>query len=379
MGLTSHKVLALTVLFAVLVTAGTVRIWPRFARPTWTAVLGRIGTIMATQLALLVVIGLLANNYFAFYSSWDDLLGSGDDGPVEIRTKLDAGHGDRVEPLGRVPVKGGGAVGREPGQAGEIQQVRIPGATTGLSTEGYVYLPPQYFRPEYAHRTFPVVIVTTGFPGDARNLVTRLNYPGAALRLLQSGRMQPTVLVMMRPSPAMPADTECEDVPGGPQSDRYFTEDVPRAVRGSYRVSADPQAWGLMGNSTGGYCSLKLAMRHPDVFPTAVSLSGYYRAAEDATTGDLFRGSPQRRDDADLIRRLNHPPHPKVAVLLAGTREGDGDYRRQTEEFVAAVRAPMKVSFSMLKSGGHNFQTWERLLPSSLEWLSQQLKVPAGT
>lgn len=152
---------------------------------------------MATQLALLAVIGLLANNYFAFYSSWDDLLGSGDDGPVEIRTKLDAGHDGRVEPLGRVPVKGGGAVGREPGQAGEIQQVRIPGATTGLSTEGYVYLPPQYFRPEYAHRTFPVVIVTTGFPGDARNLVTRLNYPGAALRLLQSGRMQPTVLVMM--------------------------------------------------------------------------------------------------------------------------------------------------------------------------------------
>ncbi|MFE4601157.1 alpha/beta hydrolase [Kitasatospora indigofera] len=378
MGLTSHKVLALAVLFAVLVTAGTVRIWPRLARPTWTAVLGRLGTLMATQLALLAVIGLLANNYFAFYSSWDDLLGPGDDGPVEIRTKLDAGHDGRVEPLGRVPVKGGGAVGREPGQAGEIQQVRIPGATTGLSTEGYVYLPPQYFRPEYAHRTFPVVIVTTGFPGDARNLVTRLNYPGAALRLLQGGRMQPTVLVMMRPSPAMPADTECEDVPGGPQSDRYFTEDVPRAVRASYRVSADPQAWGLMGNSTGGYCSLKLAMRHPEVFPTAVSLSGYYRAAEDATTGDLFRGSPQRRDDADLIRRLDRAPHPRVAVLLAGTREGDGDYLRQTEEFVAAVRAPMKVSFSLLRSGGHNFQTWERLLPSSLEWLSQQLKVPAG-
>ncbi len=379
MGLTSHKVLALTVLFAVLVTAATVWVWPRLARPTWQAVLGRIGTIMATQLAVLVALGLVANNYFAFYSSWDDLLGTGDDGPVTIRTELGAGRpGDpvRVEPLGRVDVQGGGAVGRDAKQAGEIHVVRIAGASTGLSTDGYVYLPPQYFQPEYAQRSFPAVIVTTGFPGDAKNLVTRLNYPGAALKLMQSGRMQPTVMVLMRPSPAMPADTECEDVPGGPQSDTYFTRDVPRAVEGSYRVSADPQAWGLMGNSTGGYCALKLAMRHPDVFPTAVSLSGYYRAAEDPTTGDLFRGSEQRRNDADLVWRLKHRPSPRVAVLVSGSQEGDGDYRRQTEEFIAAARPPMKVSSSMLTTGGHNFQTWGRLLPSSLEWMSQHLKVP---
>ncbi|WP_371478361.1 alpha/beta hydrolase [Kitasatospora sp. NBC_00315] len=376
MGLTSHKVLALAVLFAVLVAAGSVWIWPRLARRSWQAVLGRIGTIMATQLAVLMALGLVANNYFAFYSSWDDLLGTGDGGPIRIQTKLDAGR-PGIQPLGRVEVQGGGAVGRDPKQAGEIRVVRIAGATTGLSTDGYVYLPPQYFQPEYARRTFPAVIVTTGFPGDARNLVTRLNYPGAALKLLGSGRMQPTVMVLMRPSPAMPADTECEDVPGGPQSDTYFTRDVPRAVEDSFRVSADPRSWALMGNSTGGYCALKLAMRHPDVFPTAVSLSGYYRAAEDATTGDLFRGDRHRRDEADLVWRLKNAPHPRIAVLVAGSSEGDGDYRRETEEFIGAVHAPMTVSYSMLATGGHNFQTWERLLPSSLEWLSQHLTVPA--
>ncbi|MEV7778526.1 alpha/beta hydrolase-fold protein [Kitasatospora sp. NPDC088351] len=376
MGLTSHKVLALTVLIAVVMMAGTVWLWPRLAKRSWQAVLGRIGTLLATQLTVLAALGLVANNYFAFYSSWDDLLGTGDNGPVVIQNKVDASGRLRVETIGHAEVQGGGALGRDPGKSGEIREVRIDGATTRLSTEGYVYLPPQYFQPEYAQKQFPAVIVSTGFPGIAKNLVTRLNYPGAALKLLQEGKMQPTVMVLMRPSPALPQDTECEDIPGGAQSETYFTKDVPSAIQASFRVSADPQAWGFMGNSTGGYCALKLAMRHPEVFPTAVSLSGYYQAADDPTTGDLFKGSEQRRNEADLIWRLKNLPQPKASVLLAGTKEGDGEYRRDTEQFVAAVHSPMKVSYSMLQTGGHNFETWGKLLPSSLEWLSQHLRVP---
>ncbi|MFD7902227.1 alpha/beta hydrolase [Kitasatospora sp. NPDC059722] len=379
MGLTSHKVLALTVLIAVVMMAATVWLWPRLARKTWQAVLGRIGTLLATQFTVLAALGLVANNYFSFYSSWDDLLGTGgDNGPVVIHNKADASGRLLVETIGHASVQGGGAMGREPAKSGEIRKVRIDGKLTRLSTEGYVYLPPQYFQPEYAQRQFPAVIVSTGFPGQAENLITRFNYPGAALKLLQEGKMQPTVMVLMRPSPALPQDTECEDIPGGAQSDTYFTKDVPSAIQASFRVSADPQAWAFMGNSTGGYCAVKLAMRHPEVFPTAVSLSGYYRAAEDPTTGDLFGGSRQRRDEADLMWRLKNLPQPKAAVLLAGTKQGDGDYKHDTEAFIDAVQSPgpMKVSYSMLETGGHNFETWSKLLPSSLEWLSEHLKVP---
>ncbi len=66
-------------------------------------------------------------------------------------------------------------------------------------------------------------------------------------------------------------------------------------------------------------------------------------------------------------------------MLLAGTKKGDGSYRQETEAFVDAVQSPMKVSYSMLENGGHNFETWSALLPSSLEWLSQHLKVPNQT
>ncbi|MER8183124.1 alpha/beta hydrolase-fold protein [Kitasatospora sp. NPDC094015] len=379
MGLTSHKVLALSALVSLLLVAGTVWLWPKLARSGWAAVCGRIATILATQLAVMCTLGLLANNSFAFYSSWDDLLGTADNGPVTIQNQFADGRRTAgIQQIAHENVRGTNTVGRDPALVGKLERIRIPGAATGLSTDGYVYLPPQYFQPGYEDKKFPAVIAITGFPGDAKNLVSKLNYPATELQQLREGKMKPTVLVLMRPSPAMPRDTECEDVPGGPRAETYFAEDVPAAVRGSYRVTAAPGGLGLVGNSTGGYCALKLAMKHPDVYSAAVSLSGYYRAAEDPTTGDLFGGQQQRRNEADLSWRLANLPHPGVALLVGGSREGDGDYFASTEQFIAAAKGgPTKVSSITLETGGHNFNTWNRMLPASLGWLAGHLTDPA--
>jgi len=379
MGLTSHKVLALSALISVLLIVGTVWLWPRLAKRSWTAVCARLGTILGTQLAVMCTLGLLANNYFAFYSSWADLLGTNNGGPVTIQNQLlDGGRHPGVQQISNENVRGTNTVGREPAVVGKLERIRIPGASTGLSTEGYVYLPPQYFQPEYQNKKFPAVIAITGFPGDAKNLITKLNYPSSELQLIKDGKSKPTVLVMMRPSPAMPRDTECEDIPGGPQSETYFAKDVPQAIRGSYRIAEGAGSWGVIGNSTGGYCALKLAMKHPDVFSAAVSLSGYYRAAEDPTTGDLFGGNQQRRDAADLDWRLANLPKPQVSLLVGGSKEGDGDYYSATRKFIDGAKGgATKVSSITLDTGGHNFNTWSRMLPASLGWLGEHLNAPA--
>ncbi len=52
MGLTSNKVLVLAVLSAVLLFVGTVWWWPRLARHNWRAVIGRIGLLLVTQVAI---------------------------------------------------------------------------------------------------------------------------------------------------------------------------------------------------------------------------------------------------------------------------------------------------------------------------------------
>ncbi|MBV6695803.1 esterase family protein [Kitasatospora aureofaciens] len=397
MGLTSHKLLALMALFAVLTVLGTLWVWPRLAVRSWPAMFLRLGSILLTQFTLLATLGLAVNDYFVFYSSWSDLFGhehgtgviqgAGPTGGASAGSS--GGHSSGgasagaspvapagVQMLGTAEITGAGSVSRDPAQIGRLDKVRIPGGTTGLSTDGYVYLPPQYFQAGSEHKHFPAVLVMTGFPGDATNLVTKLRYPANELDLLRARAMKPMVLVLMRPSPSMPRDSECEDIPNGPQAQHYFTTDVPADLRASYRVLGGTGSLGVLGDSTGGYCALKLGMEHPQTFSVAVSLSGYFKAAEDVTTGDLFGGSRQRRNEADMSWRLANLPMPAVAVLLADSKQ-DGRTYADSTAFAAAARPPLVVRQATVDSGGHNFTTWVRLLPPSFTWLSAHLNDPA--
>ncbi|MEV8552657.1 alpha/beta hydrolase-fold protein [Streptomyces glaucescens] len=368
MGLTSDVVLALAVGSAVALFAATVWLWPRLARRGWRAVGGRVGLLLATQVALFAAVGLAANQSFGFYASWADLFGQEDDLGVVVDHA--GGGGVKVLENERVP----GAPGLRPEINGRVQKVALAGRSTGLTVPAYVYLPPEYFQPRYRTHAFPAAVVLSGYPGTARSLVDKLHFPRTARDLAAKGRMEPMVLVMLRPTVAPPRDTECVDVPGGPQAETFFAKDLPAAVGGHYRVDGEPGRWGVIGDSTGGYCALKFAMHHPDVYGAGAGLSPYYDALTDATTGDLFQGDESVRDRADLWWCLDHLPAPKTSLLVTSSKSGESNYK-DTLKFIDRVKAapPTRISSIILESGGHNFNTWRREIPAALEWLSGRL------
>ncbi|GLW96204.1 alpha/beta hydrolase-fold protein [Microtetraspora sp. NBRC 16547] len=371
MELTSITLQMLVAALAVGALVATVWLWPRLSGPSWRSVAGRIGVLIGDQLLMLAALGLALNSYFAFYSSWSDLLGT--DTSTAPIVPATAEGASLVQITGSTPVlvphPGAGHSG------GRLEQVVISGPRTGLSAPAYVYLPPQYFQKKFTTARFPVIVALTGYPGDAKNLVTRMNLPERAATLISSHQMRPTIMVLMRPTVAPPRDTECVDVPGGPQAETFLSEDLRHAIAATFRVGTDAQSWGVLGGSTGGYCALKLTMRHPTVFSAAVSLSGYYHALVDVTTGDLFGGNTRLRDEHDLMWRLAHLPAPPVSVLVTSSKQGESNYKA-TKAFVAAVKPPMQASSLILPSGGHNFATWNRELPQALPWLAQQLHDP---
>ncbi|MEU6535925.1 alpha/beta hydrolase-fold protein [Streptomyces sp. NPDC047000] len=372
MGLTSNNVLVGVVLLAGSLFAGTVWLWPRLARPGWRTVSGRIGLLLATQLALFASAGVAVNQAFGFYAGWADLLGQETAQGVVVDHTAHGAPGGPLEVLGTALPPGSG--GSRPQTAGQIQTVGITGRTSRTVMPAYVYLPPEYFQARYRARTFPAAVVLTGYPGTARALVDKLRYPRTAFEQAKDGRMQPMILVMLRPTVAPPRDTECVDVPGGPQAESFFAKDLPEAVTAHYRVGRTPGSWGVIGDSTGGYCALKLAMHHPGVYAAAVGLSPYYKAATDPTTGDLFRGDRRLRERADLRWCLTHLPAPDTALLVTTSRLGETDYRA-TLEFVNRVRAKglTRIASIVLGSGGHNFNTWRREIPAALQWMSGKL------
>ncbi|QKV94149.1 prolyl oligopeptidase family serine peptidase [Streptomyces sp. NA02950] len=373
MGLTSNNIVIISVIAAVLLFAATIWLWPRLAGRGVTAVLGRVGMLLATQFTVFAAFGLFANQSFGFYGSWSDLLGNEDEPGVVVNHDT-PGTRVRVTETRHMKVDEGSS----PKVAGRIEKVNIQGPVSRIAGPAYIYLPPEYFKPEYAKRRFPAALVLTGYPGTTEALINGLKYPQNAHKLVKSGRMQPTILVMTRPTVAPPRDTECVDVPHGPQAETFFTKDLPKAVSEHYRVGREARNWGVIGNSTGGYCALKMAMRHPDAFSAAVGLSPSYRAPIDATTGDLFGGSTKLERENDLMWRLDHKPAPPVSLLVSSSEHGEKNYK-DTMRFVNKVQTlnrrgkPTRISSMILETGGHNFNTWRREVPAALEWLGGRL------
>ncbi|MBB5939384.1 alpha/beta hydrolase [Streptomyces zagrosensis] len=376
MGLTSNKVVTLAVIAAVLFFAMTVWLWPRLAQRKPLAVLGRIGTLLITQVSVFCAIGLFANQTFGFYGSWADLFGTQDSLGVVVDHDTPAHERVKVISTRRVNVPGGD----RPHIGGRIEKITVQGPASRIASPAYVYLPPEYFTEP--RRIFPAAVILTGYPGTAEALINGLKYPQTAHKLVKKGATQPMVLVLLRPTVAPPRDTECVDVPRGPQTETFFTKDLPHAISAHYRTGREAKNWGVIGNSTGGYCALKMAMRHPEAFSAAAGLSPSYKAPIDRTTGDLFGGDKQLERENNLLWRLDHKPAPPVSLLVTSSKEGEHNYKN-TMKFIDKVKrlrkdgAPTRISSMILDSGGHNFNTWRREVPGTLEWMGDRLTAPS--
>lgn len=388
MGLTSQSLEYAVIVLAVASVAATVWLWPRLSRRGVGPVLGRLGAIAVTQLSIVCALALAVNTNFEFYGNWDELLGNNDKAPVSVSqgggqyASVGNMKGGLIQPAGPQGLDRVTGLPQGPAnKVGKVESVRIIGRRTRAINPGFVYLPPQYFQQQFRRQRFPVMVVISGYPGGIMNLAQHLQVPQNAGRLIAQGRMQPTVIVMVRPTIAPPRDTECVDVPGGPQAETFFTKDLPDAMKATYRVGHDPSAWGAFGYSSGGTCSLQLAMRNPKAYTSAVSLSGDYAIKDDLTTGSLFGPGPEgakREHEHDLLWRLKHLPTPQISALVASSRKGEADYG-PTMDFVHAVKPPMTVDSIILPQGSHQFTTWRREVVPALEWQSQQLTFPQDT
>lgn len=364
-GLTASGTLACAGLLVLVCLVGTLSAWSRLDRLgplRWPA---RAGLLLIGQLITVLVIGLVLNDTFVFYGSWSELFGAhpSQSQPAESAGLLDQRYRHQLASSHRT---GHGTLLTLPIPAGR-GNVR-----TGPAT---VYLPPQYGDPAYAVRQFPVVEVLDGFPGGPDTWIRRLHLASLLDDMIAKGRATPFVAVLPVQNVASPHDTECVNVPGGLRVDDYLTYDVRAALERSFRVSTSRDQWTVLGYSTGGYCASELALRHPTMFASAVSLAGYNTPAHDATTGNLFARSPGSAEQYNNIWLLQHRPPPPLQLLLISTRVDPPSYHAAIK-ISAAARPPLQVFMLTLPTGGHNFTTFSAELPTALGWLSQRVAQP---
>jgi S-formylglutathione hydrolase FrmB len=339
--------------------------WNRVRRP-WLAWPFRSMMILVSQLCAVLLAGVLLNDAFSFYSSWAEL--AGHQRPHVTSPSTPPGSQDQsLQPRIVRDARTG---------HGTVIVLTIPGLVSQVGSHpALVYLPPQYGDPAYRNRAFPVVELLPGYPGHPRNWVEQLAVARVLDRAIASGHVSPLIAVMPTSIVAPPRDTECVNVAHGPQVDTYLTTDVPAAISHDFRVQRSATGWAIMGYSTGGYCAVNLAMRHPDRYGAAVSMAGYNNPAHDHTTGDLFGGNASLLDQNSAVWRAQHLAPPALNLLLMYSYDslqssGDG------QALAAAARPPLHVDVLGLAHGGHNFEVWLSEEPTAFSWLSTHLTPP---
>ena len=376
MGLTSPTFLIFCIVLAVGAPLATIFVWSHLKGPGLVRGLQRLALIGVCQLTAIAVVATMVNNSFYFYSSWADLLGTSPVVTSSPNGKLPAAAAG--SPNGKLPASAAIESNRiaaarraqASGSHGVVLSQTIHGVRSGLSSSALIYLPPQYFQPRYAQTRFPVVLIMPGYPGNPKLYLTLLPVPQIMQREVQTGRAKPFIAVLIKETVVPPRDTECANVVNGPQVETFLAQDVQTQLSHVLRTRTDRQGWAMMGDSTGGFCAVKMVMQNPTLYGSAVGLSGYYNALLDHTTGSLYGGSARLRNENSPLWRLQHLPAPPVAVLA--TISAQERTYPQTAAFVRAARAPMEVSSIVSPTGGHNTRNWGAMLPRAMDWLSAQ-------
>lgn len=353
--LTGAPLTILLIVAAVALPIALALAWRRLPGRVGGAAL-RIGMIISCQAVAVLAAGIALNRAYLFYDSWDELLGQKGGGGQAAIAVTDEGQ--------LVPADG---------SQGRISILTVHGKVSGATEQVLVWLPPQYDAAGEKRTRFPVLMALPGQPGTPAGIFKTLDLGSNAMQMIKSGHVKPFVAVIPPLSIAQPRDTECTDIPRGPQADSWLATDVKEAVIKHFRVT--PAHWSTIGWSTGAFCSSKMLLQHPTSFGAAVSIGGYFGAEEDHSTGNLFNHSRLLRNENSplwLIKHtLTYPLH-LLIITSKGDRESwDGVHYADSQKAIVAARGIPGVSTIVLPNGGHNFSTYLPTVGPALAWLGK--------
>jgi len=157
-----------------------------------------------------------------------------------------------------------------------IEQVMIPGPSLEGNLEGndatrdlIVYLPPSYETD--AARRYPVVYALHGYSSNNEGFRGDLARTDAVASAFAAGT-QEMIVVMPDAQTLHNGSMYTVSVTVG-DWESYIADDVVSYVDANYRTIPAREARGLIGHSMGGYGTLRIGMKRPDVFAALYAMS----------------------------------------------------------------------------------------------------------
>jgi enterochelin esterase-like enzyme len=263
-----------------------------------------------------------------------------------------------------------------PTGSGSIITARLPAPWTGTgpsSVDVSIYLPPGY---SIGSRAYPVIYEV---PWRLSYWQGGVQLPPLLDNLIDSGRIPPEIMVFVSARGGPYPDNECVDSWDGRERwESFLTTTVVPWVDANLRTIASANARALFGFSTGGFCSANLLFRHPDIFRSAVAISGYYvaglRTSQTLNAWRPFGNEPLRIAQNSPTNTAGLVPgalRRQLFVVLSGDPR-ESFYGVQMREFGAALAAAA-IPYAWLPTAlGHRWAAVREQLPGVLEAIAQR-------
>jgi S-formylglutathione hydrolase FrmB len=190
-----------------------------------------------------------------------------------------------------------------PAQAqGTLEKIQVLGPSLVGNLEGddperdvYVYLPPSYQQEK--SKRFPVIYYLHGYIATAKNYaVDAFKLPGTADAFFANEANQ--AIIVFPDAYTIYGGSMFSSSPTIGDWETFIAKDLVSYIDKHYRTLAKRESRGLSGHSMGGYGTLRIGMKYPDVFVALYAMSSCC----------LLNQAPGKEAVAEQVKRMAAGP-----------------------------------------------------------------------
>ena len=161
------------------------------------------------------------------------------------------------------------------------------------------------------------------------------------------------------------------NVPGW-NYERFFFEEFIPAVEKHYRITGDKAHRAISGLSMGGGGTAVYALRHPELFGSACSMSGLLDMFPGRRSYDnAFQQSVADNSPVALLRGMTAEQLDGVRSVRWWVDCGDDDFLWKCNvDFYTLMRERDIPLQYRMRDGGHTWRYWQTVLPDALTFVS---------
>lgn len=247
-------------------------------------------------------------------------------------------------------------------------------ALGGRKRQFIIYLPETYAQPSSSR--YPVIYLLHGTPGTMANWFAGAHVDTTANNLFSAGKAREAILVSPDGNGPIYKNSEWANSFDGRQPmEDAIALDLVSYIDAHYRTIASASGRTIAGLSDGGYGATNIALHHPNVFGTVLTLGGFYRAEKSPVFGAGPLDDPTYRYNSPAVYITT--PEGLAAARLIHFVIGVGSSDRRFYETGLAFYKELQlleVRVNLITvNGGHSWVTWGQQFAQALPLLEPPL------